>query len=94
MIEFIGYLYSLLFALCYVPQTIKMIKTKHVDDVSITTFWTCFAAYILAIVYTIYGIGFNLVLLLNYGSGLFFCSVLIFSFYFIKFSKKTQKSVD
>jgi len=87
MIDLIGYTYSFLFASCYIPQTIKLYKTKDCKGLSILMYWACFIAYILAIIYTILKVGYDKILLLNYGSGGFFCGILIVLFYYYKINE-------
>lgn len=81
LIEGMGYTYSMLFAFCYIPQIIKLIKEKTSAGVSKTLYWMCVVAYLLAIVYTLVSVGVNYVLLTNYGSGLIFCSITLFLLY-------------
>lgn len=82
--QFIGFLYSFLFAACYIPQAVSIFKNKSSKNVSVWTYWFCEMGYILAIIYTLSEIGFEKVLLTNYISGLFLCSMTIFMYYWYK----------
>jgi uncharacterized protein with PQ loop repeat len=70
MLPLIGITASLLFSSCYIPQIIKLVKTKSSEDVSPLMYYICLAAYTLSIIYTLGAIGPNWILLLNYGSGI------------------------
>jgi len=84
ILTFIGLLYSILFAACYVPQIIQLYKTHETRGISISLYWMCFAAYILAIIYTIFNVGIDKVLLLNYGSGGILCTITLYLYYKFK----------
>ena len=51
--EIIGYLAGLLTLVGYLPQTIKTIRTKHTDDLSLSTFVIIGAS---AIFWTLFGL--------------------------------------
>jgi len=78
----IGWFYTLCFAICYIPQIVKSLTTKKVDDVSVTLFILSLMGYIAAIMYTLGEIGFNLILITNYLLGSF-CSIVMIITYFI-----------
>ena len=65
-IEIVGWFYTLCFAICYIPQIVKSLSTKKVDDVSVSLFILSLLGYIAAIIYTLSAIGFNLILITNY----------------------------
>lgn len=65
----IGWLYTICFAICYIPQIVKSLSTKKVDDVSVSLFILSLLGYIAAIIYTLSEIGFNLILITNYVTG-------------------------
>ena len=79
--EIIGWLYTLCFAICYIPQIYKSIITKKVDDVSVSLFTLSLLGYIAALTYTIGEIGFNLILITNYILG-GLCSLIMILIYF------------
>ena len=85
MLELLGYVYSFLFAGCYIPQIIQLIKTRETAGISISMYWVCLLAYTLAIFYSIQKFGPDKILLLNYGSGALFCAITMGLFY--KFKK-------
>jgi len=81
--EIIGWLYTICFAVCYIPQIYKSLKTKKVDDVSVLLFGLSLLGYIAALTYTIGEIGFNPILITNYilGGLSSFIMILIFFHY-------------
>lgn len=80
--EVIGWVYTICFAICYVPQIVKSIKTKKVQDISISLFVLSLIGYLCASIYTICTIGFNAVLLTNYTLGSI-CSLIMIIVYFM-----------
>ena len=72
----VGWIYTLCFAICYIPQIVKSIRTKKVDDISVSLFVLSLLGYISAIIYTLSDIGFNLILITNYIFGAI-CSLLM-----------------
>jgi len=62
----VGWIYTLCFAICYIPQIVKSIRTKKVNDISVSLFILSLLGYISAIIYTLSDIGFNLILITNY----------------------------
>jgi len=62
----VGWIYTLCFAICYIPQIVKSLKTKKVNDISVSLFILSLLGYISAIIYTLSDIGFNLILITNY----------------------------
>lgn len=84
--EIMGWIYTLCFAICYIPQIYKSLVTKKVDDISLSLFSLSFIGYTSAIIYTLFELGFNLILLTNYIFG-GLCS-LIMIIVFIFYSKK------
>lgn len=81
MIELLGIAYSSLFAFCYIPQIIQLIKTGETKGISIATYWMFLLAYAMAILYCLIMLGWWNIPLLNYSSGAFFCSLTIFFYY-------------
>lgn len=86
MIEFFGWSYTVCFAICYIPQLVKSFITKKVDDVSLSLFVLSLFGYICALIYAIYKLESNLILLLNYSFG-GFCSLLMIIL-FLLYKKK------
>ena len=80
--EVIGWVYTVCFAICYVPQIVKSIKTKKVQDISISLFVLSLIGYLCASIYTVCTIGFNAVLLTNYTLGSI-CSLIMIIVYFM-----------
>lgn len=78
----IGWVYTICFAICYIPQIYKSIRTKQVDDISISLFILSLAGYICACIYTIDTIGINVILLTNYIFGAT-CSLTMTVIYFM-----------
>lgn len=74
--DIVGWFYTLCFAICYIPQIVKSLTTKKVDDVSVSLFILSLIGYICAIIYTLSDIGFNLILITNYVFGAI-CSLLM-----------------
>ena len=72
----IGWLYTICFAVCYIPQIVKSLTTKKVDDISVSLFVLSLLGYISAIIYTLSEIGFNPILITNYIFGAI-CSLLM-----------------
>ena len=59
-----GFLYAGIFCASYVPQFIKTIKTKKVDDLSLNMFVLSVIAYTSLFTYQFY-IGFKLAMIIN-----------------------------
>jgi uncharacterized protein with PQ loop repeat len=72
----VGWFYTLCFAICYIPQIVKSIKTKKVNDISVSLFILSLLGYISALVYTLGDIGFNIILVTNYIFGAL-CSLIM-----------------
>jgi len=82
--DVIGWFYTLCFAICYIPQIYKSLKTKKVDDVSVTLFMLSLTGYIAAIVYTLGEIGLNIILLTNYLFGSLCSFIMIITFFYYR----------
>lgn len=80
VLETVGYgcgiMYAAIFCFSYVPQFIKTLKTKQVDDLSLNMFVLSVLAYTCLFCYQFY-IGFELALILNCACGG------LFSVYFV-----------
>ena len=59
-----GYCYSIIFVSSYVPQTIKVIRTKQVEDLSLNMFVLTTLGYTCLFLYQFY-IGFKIALVFN-----------------------------
>jgi len=77
-----GWLYTICFAICYLPQIIKSLKLKKVDDISISLFSLSLIGYISALTYTIGELGFNIILITNYVFG-GLCSLIMIIIYYV-----------
>ena len=77
MEQFLGFVYTVCFSVCIWPQIIKSIKTKKVDDVSVSLFILSVVGYISAIAYTILRVGFDFWWLINYGLSLLSAIVML-----------------
>ena len=84
MEQFLGLVYTVCFSTCIWPQIIKSIKTKKVDDVSVTLFMLSLTGYIAAIVYTLGEIGFNIILITNYIFGSLCSLIMIITFFYYR----------
>ena len=62
----LGIIYNACFISCYWPQIIKSIKTKSVDDISITLYVLSIIGYAAAAGYAILRFGCDFWLLFNY----------------------------
>ena len=82
--EIIGWFYTICFAICYIPQIYKSLKTKKVDDVSVTLFMLSLTGYIAAIVYTLGEIGLNIILITNYIFGSLCSLIMIITFFYYR----------
>ena len=82
--EILLYITSICFAMCYIPQIIKIIKTRSVDDISIWLFTISMVGYLCGLIYFI--LNWKLSMLTNYGPGLIFCIWIVVMYF--KFKKK------
>lgn len=81
-IELIGWISSLLFACCGIPQAYMSWKQGHSDGIASLMLWMWFIGEILAIIYVLGNIGFDKPLLFNYIMNLFFIGVILKFKYF------------
>jgi uncharacterized protein with PQ loop repeat len=68
---------TLCFMVCYIPQILKLIKTKSSKDVSFLMIFLSFIGYIFGMLYMFIN-GFALWFFINYFSGLISSSILIY----------------
>ena len=80
--ELFGWLYTICFAICYIPQIAKTLTTKKVEDISISLFGLSLIGYLSALIYTINELDSNYILLLNYLFG-GMCSLIMIILYFV-----------
>tara|TARA_R100000426_G_C4795720_1_gene100510 strand:+ start:292 stop:555 length:264 start_codon:yes stop_codon:yes gene_type:complete len=66
MEQFLGLVYTVCFSTCIWPQIIKSLRTKKVEDVSISLFILSIIGYVAAISYTLLRVGFDFWWLINY----------------------------
>lgn len=67
-----GLLMLIGFSSCYIPQIIKIYKTKSVDDISIPQYWLTILGYSSATLYMFFT-AFGWWWFLNYATGIGFC---------------------
>jgi len=91
--EIIGWVYTICFAICYIPQIVKSLKTKKVNDISISLFVLSLIGYICAGAYTISSIGINAILLTNYIFGSI-CSLTMIIIYFMYGNRLNTDIID
>ncbi len=77
MIETIGWLSSVLFALCGVPLAYESYKSGHSRGVSASFLWMWFVGELLAIVYVLGKIGLDGPLLFNYTVNIAFIGIVL-----------------
>ncbi len=70
MEQFLGLVYTICFSICIWPQIIKSIRTKKVEDVSVSLFILSVIGYVAAISYTLLRVGFDFWWLINYSLSL------------------------
>ncbi len=80
-----GFLYAGIFCASYIPQFIKTLKTKKVDDLSLNMFVLSVIAYTSLFTYQFY-IGFKLAMVINCALGGSFS--LFFVYAILKFRTK------
>ena len=85
MTTFLGFVYTLCFTICYWPQILKSIKTKSVEDVSLSLFVLSIVGYVSASIYTVLKVGLDFWFLLNYICG--FLSSCIMVVVYLKYKK-------
>ena len=85
MEEFLGLVYTACFSTCIWPQIFKSIKTKKVEDVSISLFILSVIGYISAIAYTVLRVGLDFWWLINYTLSLL--SAIVMLCVWLKFKK-------
>jgi uncharacterized protein with PQ loop repeat len=62
----LGLIYAACFALCFIPQIVKTIITKDVDNVSVSVYYICLLGYVCALSYTLLKVGLDLWLQVNF----------------------------
>ena len=82
--EFFGIIMTLSFMLCYVPQIIKIYKSRSSEGLSLTLVVMCIVGYISGICY-MFLTKFGLWWFINYSVGLTMCIILIITWF--KFKK-------
>ena len=76
--EFAGIAMAMCFMFCYVPQIIKIAKTKSSKDVSLSLIFMCMGGYAFGLLY-MFLTSFALWIFLNYAFGLVMSSILIYT---------------
>jgi len=77
-----GWIYTIAFSICYIPQIVKTFKTKKVEDISISLFTLSIVGYSSALVYSITELNAPLVLIINYTFG-GICSLTMILLYYL-----------
>lgn len=75
--ESAGIIMALCFMFCYVPQILKIIKTKSSEDVSLSLIFMCMGGYAFGLLY-MFLTTFALWIFLNYTFGLVMSSILVY----------------
>lgn len=88
MIELIGYIGSLLFAFCGLPQCIKCFREKNSDGLSWGFLFMWLGGELCLLYYTFFNIGLDIPLLMNYTINLLFLTVIF------KYKIKPKKYVS
>ena len=73
-----GFLYAGIFCASYIPQFIKTLKTKKVDDLSLNMFVLSILAYLSLFTYQFY-IGFKLAMVINCTLGMSFSIFFVYA---------------
>jgi len=77
MIEVIGYIGAICFALCAIPQAYMCYKDKHAHGLSMMSLMLWFWGEVFMILYTAVTIGYLNPLMLNYASSVLFLLIII-----------------
>jgi uncharacterized protein with PQ loop repeat len=62
----LGLTYTSCFALCFIPQMVKTIISKDVDNVSVSVYYICLLGYVSALTYTVLKVGLDFWLQINF----------------------------
>ena len=62
----LGLTYTSCFALCFIPQMVKTIISKDVDNVSVSVYYICLLGYVSALTYTLLKVGLDFWLQINF----------------------------
>jgi len=73
-----GYCYSLIFISSYIPQVVKVVRTKKVDDLSLNMFVLTIIGYTCLFLYQFH-IGFKLALIFNCVIGGAFSTFIVYA---------------
>ena len=66
LINILGLIYTACFAVCFIPQIVKAIISKSVDDVSVSVYYISLTGYISALSYTLLKVGLDFWLQINF----------------------------
>lgn len=64
----------------YIPQLVKMVKTKSVNDISLAMIYLTLVGYFFGMIY-MFGQGFGLWWFINYVNGITNCALLLYFYY-------------
>ena len=84
--QVLGIIYTFCFSICYLPQILKSLSTKNVEDVSVQMFVLSIIGYISAMGYTLLRVGWDFWWIINYLFGLVSSSIMVCIYY--KYKKK------
>lgn len=90
MVELLGWLGAICFAICGLPQTIKVVKDGHGDGLSKPFLWLWFWGEIFTLVYVCIG-KFSWPLFFNYAVNLTFLSIMLKYNYFPVVKHETDR---
>jgi uncharacterized protein with PQ loop repeat len=77
----LGFMYTCCFALCFIPQIVKTIISKSVDNVSVSVYYISLTGYISALSYTLLKVGLDFWLQINFVLSGIASSVMIFVYH-------------
>lgn len=78
VIEIIGYISSLLLAICALPQFIRTLRTGHSKNIDVPMYFIWAFGEIFGIIYVSFKHGMDLPLLLNYSVNLVFLLTILY----------------
>jgi len=81
IINTLGFMYASCFALCFIPQIVKTIISKSVDNVSVSVYYISLTGYISALSYTLLKVGLDLWLQINFVLSGIASAVMIFVYH-------------
>jgi len=86
IINTLGFAYTICFATCFLPQIVKTIISKSVDNVSVSVYYISLAGYISALSYTLLKVGLDLWLQINFVLSAISSGIMIYCYH--KYKKR------